>query len=127
MTTVFWRFLVLWGLLALQLSISEADERKSALSENEAVQLLVQKVKADSLYDNWTKIECLNFLVEEATQSHVDIVIREKHGGKCPGDPNTAPEVDRFRVLCSTKKVLWWDFATGDYSPYEKGKAWRKK
>jgi len=106
---------------------SGADETNKVLSENEAFDLLMQKVQSDSLYSSWIKIDCLRFFREESTKTYFDIAIREKHEGDCPGDPNTQPVVDRFRVMRSTKKILWQDFLSGDYVAYERVKAWRKK
>lgn len=105
--------------LSLQPAVANAEAQKKTLSETDALEFLVQKVKSDSLYSAWTKIECLSFFVEETTESHFDIAVREKHGAKCPGDPNTAPIVDRFRVLRATKKILWHNITEDEYGNYD--------
>lgn len=104
-----------------------AQEESRLLAEKEAVDLLVGKVKGDALYDYWTTPDCLDFVIEETTDSHVDIAIRENHEGGCPGDPDTAPVVDRFRVVRATKEVLWYEFPEDEYVAYERGRAWRNK
>jgi len=39
-------------------------------------------------------MDCLSF----STEDDGDIAIREDHDGACPGDPDIAPVIDRFRV-----------------------------
>ncbi len=72
---------------------------ENQLTEEQALDVLVAQIQKDKLYDSWTTLSCLNFLPEENTKEYFDIGIYEKHGGKCPGDPNTSPVVDRFRVV----------------------------
>lgn len=61
----------------------------------------------------------LSFFTEERTKEYFAFEIHEKHGGKCPGDPNTAPIVDRFRVNRSTKIIQWYDPAEDEFVPYK--------
>jgi hypothetical protein len=48
---------------------------------------------AEQVYPGGT--ECLSFSAEDDG----DIAIRENHVGDCPGDPDVAPVIDRFRVI----------------------------
>jgi hypothetical protein len=105
----------LFLLVVLPCSTVLADNR---LTEQQALDVLMAKVHKDKLYDSWTTISCLSFLVEEKTKDYIDIAIREKHEGKCEGDPNTAPIVDRFRVHRLTKRIQWYEPAEGNYNPY---------
>lgn len=59
--------------------------------------------------------ECLSFYEEgpAAGESEMDLTVREKHGGKCGGDPSTAPAVAHLRVKAG--KVLIMDIVSGDY------------
>lgn len=89
-----------------------------SLSEAQALDLLVATIKKDKLYDSWTTLSCLQFFTEERTKDYFDFVIHEKHEGKCPGDPNTWPVVDRFRVHRSDKKIQWHEPIEGELLPY---------
>jgi hypothetical protein len=91
---------------------------ENRLSEKQALDIVSARVQQDKLYDSWTTASCLSFLVEEKTKVYIDIAIREKHGGQCPGDPDTSPIVDRFRVHRMTKRVKWYKPAEGEFQPY---------
>jgi len=105
----------LFLLVVLPCSTVLADNR---LTEQQALDVVMAKVQKDKLYDSWTTISCLSFLVEEKTKVYINIAIREKHDGKCEGDPNTSPIVDRFRVHRMTKRIQWYEPAEGEYHPY---------
>ena len=89
------------------------------LTERQALDILVAQIQKDKLYDSWTTLSCLLFLTEEKTKDHFDFGIHEKHGGKCPGDPNTSPIVDRFRVDRLTRKIQWYEPTEGEFLPYK--------
>ncbi len=95
-----------------------AKDKEAPLSEMQALDMVIQKIKDDALYSAWTKMECLSFLTEEVSDSSIDIAIRENHKVNCPGDPVTAPIVDRFRVLRLTKKLLWYNVIDDAYIDY---------
>jgi len=88
------------------------------LTEQQALDILVSQIQKDKLYDSWTTLSCLSFYTEEKTKDYFDFAIHEKHGGKCPGDPNTWPIVDRFRVNRLTKKIEWYN-TEGEILPYK--------
>lgn len=92
---------------------------ENQLTEQQALDILVGHIQKDKLYDSWTTLSCLYFLPEENTKEYFDIGIYEKHGGKCPGDPNTSPVVDRFRVDRSSSKIQWYEPTEGEYLPYK--------
>lgn len=97
------------------------------LTETQALDILVSQVKKDQLYDRWTAgPSCLLFFIEGNTKSYFDFAIREKHGNGCPGDPTTAPIVDRFRINRSTKKIQWYD-SEGELLPYNAVLGFREK
>ena len=52
----------------------------------------------DALKAKGKKVECLSFLEEVATKTHVEIEVRENHTPPCAGDPNVTPVLGRFRV-----------------------------
>ena len=113
------RLLILVAFISiLALFPSSNTFAENRLTEQQALDVLMAKVQKDKLYDSWTTISCLSFLVEEKTKVYIDIAIREKHEGKCEGDPNTSPIVDRFRVHRMTKRIQWYEPAEGDFQPY---------
>ena len=71
------------------------------------VTILMRKVRRSGIYKNRIKLDCIGYVSEKITTSYSEYAVREIHGGKCPGDPNTGPVVDRFRVMHKSKKVLW--------------------
>ncbi len=95
---------IVLALLLLLVSHAIAGGR---LTEEQALNVLVSQIKKDKLYDSWTTLSCLSFMTEERTKDYFDFAIHEKHGGKCPGDPDTYPTVDRFRVNRVTGKIQW--------------------
>ncbi len=92
---------------------------QNQMTEQEALNTLITQIQKDKLYDSWTTFSCLQFFTEEKTNNHFAFGIHEKHGGACPGDPNTSPIVDRFSVNRLTKKVQWYEPTEGEYLPYK--------
>lgn len=96
--------IILFVLFLLIMSVCQTIAQ-SSLSENEALKILNTKIGKDNLYSKWTRMECLSFFPEDGNNGYFDFAIIEKHGGKCSGDPNTAPIVDRFRISRTTKEI----------------------
>ena len=108
---------ILFLLLLILFSHSNAFA-ENELTEEQALGIMVAQIQKDKLYDSWTTISCLSFYTEKKTKDYLDFVIHEKHGEKCPGDPNTSPIVDRFRVNRFTKKIQWYEPTEGEWHPY---------
>jgi hypothetical protein len=88
----------------------------------QALSVLGDRIRQDDLYQGRFAFECLSFSLEGQSDSGYDISIREKHGGTCPGDPNTAPLVDQFRVT-PDGNILWLQpDGSGTYLPYDLAK-----
>jgi len=104
--------------LLMALFVAFPANAKNPLDEEHALDVLVSRIQADKLYDSWTSLSCLSFFTEEKTKKFFDFAIHEKHGGKCPGDPNTSPVVDRFRVNRLTHKIEWYEPIEGELKPY---------
>ena len=88
------------------------------LTEQQALSILAELIKKDKLYNKRFSLECLIFATEEKTKENIDVAIHEKHDGKCPGDPNTSPVVDRFRIDRTTKEIEWFDVLNAEFVPY---------
>ncbi len=71
---------------------------KDSMSEDAAA-LRLQAYLAKTLPARGLSLNCIALLFEESTAQFFQIAVREKHGGTCPGDPDTAPIVDRYRIL----------------------------
>ncbi len=83
----------------------------------EAIEKIVKITQSDHLY-SWINNQCLSFIVKERTESYFSIAIRENHNAECPGDPATAPIVDRFRIFRITEQILWWNVVSNQYESY---------
>ena len=105
-------------LLFVSVVYAEADSG-TPLSEARALHLLEARIQQDGLYRDWTTMECLTFAVEGRDRGHFDFAIREEHGGSCPGDPATAPVVDRFRLDRRSHRIQWYDAVDDEWMPYK--------
>jgi hypothetical protein len=97
-----------------------------AFDENRAMDLLQARLAADRAYPD---LQCLRYAVEDAGDADaapsaapaaiemIEIAVREKHGDGCPGDPQTEPVRDRFRVERSGA-IRWYDVVDGDFVDY---------
>jgi hypothetical protein len=101
--------------MVLAASASQGD---AAETIEQAVELVASK--AVPVYRSWTKPECLSFMAEGEIREDFDIAIRERHTGKCGGDPQTSPVVDRFRVPRGSGTILWYDPVNGEYVAFER-------
>ena len=100
-----------------------AESTNPLLAEVDILNVLVQRLQADRVYENFTKPACLTYKAESRADDHTDFVVREKHSGtECPGDPAVAPVIDRFRIMTEGKKILWYDAVAGDYEAYDPDK-----
>jgi len=92
---------------------------EAPLTEDQALNILVSKIKKDKPYDSWTTLSCLSFRIEGETKDYIEIGIHEKHGGNCLGDPDTYPTVDNFRIHRLTKKIQWLEPTEDQWLPYK--------
>lgn len=104
-----------------------------------AMDVLQARLAADHAYPD---LPCLGYAVEDASEDQaatdagaiasatsvsapaaIEIAVREKHGDGCPGDPQTEPVRDRFRVERSGA-IRWYDVVDGDFVDYAQ---WRQQ
>ncbi|WP_022974505.1 hypothetical protein, partial [Xanthomonas maliensis] len=81
-----------------------------------ALSLLETRVRGDRLYPD----DCIRIVSESDAQTpsqSFDFAVRERHGDGCPGDPQTSPVRDRFRVQADGH-VLWYDVVNADFVDY---------
>lgn len=106
----------------------------AAFDETRALDMLETRLAADHVYAD---AQCLQYDAETdaepvaddaaasppattgaaAAPAAIEFAVREKHGDGCPGDPQTAPVRDRYRVERSGA-ILWYDVAEGDFVGY---------
>ena len=104
--------------IAKQTETAVATKSAAVTSENDAIYLVRQKIKTDKLYE-WNKYdECFAYIIEATTQVNYDVGVHENHQGRCGGDPNTFPIIDRFRVERATGNLMWYKFIDGEYVDY---------
>ncbi|CAE1134220.1 hypothetical protein [Xanthomonas euroxanthea] len=81
-----------------------------------ALHVLETRLQADHFYPD----NCISIVEEddaEAAADAFDFAVRERHGNECPGDPQTNPVRDRFRVQADGT-VLWYDVVNADFVDY---------
>ena len=98
------------------------DEKRMAatvaapLDEAAATNRLLQQLKRSAPYR--VHGDCLSLLVEESEPAFFGIAVHEKHGDGCPGDPATAPVLDRFRVDVATGAMRRYDVVEDRYAEW---------
>jgi hypothetical protein len=88
------------------------------LSERQALDILIGQIKKDKLYDGRSTISCLLFITEEITENYFTFAVHEKHGGECPGAPDTSPKIDSFRIDRINNEIQWYDVLEDGFVPY---------
>jgi hypothetical protein len=53
------------------------------------------------------ELTCSSLVLEEATKTVATVTIRERHGGKCGGAPETAPRRFTIEIDLKTGAALW--------------------
>ena len=113
--------LPLIGLIVLAPAASACGSKlQPQLCEDEAIRDLTNRVLADNLYPWVRQADCLNFIVEFATQTTFLITVRERHDPQCSGDATTATVIDQFQVVRRSREVSRYDAATDTFVPYTK-------
>ncbi|PPU01266.1 hypothetical protein [Xanthomonas arboricola] len=81
-----------------------------------ALDVLETRLQNDHFYPD----TCISIIAEddaEPAADAFDFAVRERHGNDCPGDPQTSPIRDRFRVQADGT-LLWYDVVNADYVDY---------
>jgi len=100
------------------LIIHAGSKSHGPLSEDAAVNLLLQTLKRDHVYDRRISLDCVSFGTVEATRIYFEFVMREDHNAKCRGDPETNPVIDRYRVHRASGKIELYDLAADNWQAY---------
>jgi hypothetical protein len=82
------------------------------LSEDQSIDLVA---KAMHQLSPKQPLGCLAFQTEESSRRQFEIAVREKHGGRCRGDPEIMPVIERFRVFRSPVRLWRWDPVNDSY------------
>ncbi|MCS3809391.1 hypothetical protein [Xanthomonas sp. 4461] len=81
-----------------------------------ALQLLETRLQTDKVYPD----NCISIMAEQddpPTPDAFEFAVRERHGDGCPGDPQTSPVRDRFRVQADGT-LFWYDVVNADFVDY---------
>ncbi len=81
-----------------------------------ALRVLEARLQSDQFYPD----NCISILSEQGdapTPDAFEFAVHERHGNDCPGDPQTSPVRDRFRVQADGT-VLWYDVVNADFVDY---------
>ena len=102
--------------------VVRASPRSHSLNEDAALALLERTLKHDRVYANRISLDCVSYGTEEMTTAYFQFVLRENHGAKCGGDPETSPVVDRYRVYRGSGKIEWLERIEDKWQPYAPAK-----
>ena len=93
-------------------------------SYEEALDFLIDKLSEDGIYESSFPegvsfgLAYMDNMPEDVYRDYYDIAIREVHRPGGPGDPNTAPIVDRFRIY-DRGEIIWFAPVIGMFVPYD--------
>ena len=110
--------LVALCLIGLVLLPAQAADRSKHLSEDAALNLLLQKLKHDHVYDKRISLDCVTSSTDEITRTYYEFALHEKHNAKCGGDPETNPVVDRYRVRRASGEIELYDAINDRWNSY---------
>lgn len=103
-------------------TLTQPGPPKSKVALNEAEQqanldYALQKLAQRGLYGNAESRRCLQFFYDADDQQAIELSVRELHdeARDCPGDPNTAPIVARYRVARQSDEIAIYQVIEGDY------------
>ena len=105
------RFLLLatLSLLAVACGIAQAGQASGGPVGGSQVQPDVTRRLTDAIARNGLAglpADCLVFVPAGETTAFLDLEVRERHGGACPGDPATAPRLFMLRYDKASGIVL---------------------
>lgn len=99
----------------LSASRDEAHEARMHDAER-ALQRLAARLQRDKVYADACNAFVLEGDADDGSRSF-DIAVRERHGDGCPGDPQSSPVRDRFRIA-RDGAIRWYDPIEGDFVDY---------
>ncbi|MFO3704491.1 hypothetical protein ACI6Q5_05775 [Xanthomonas codiaei] len=85
-------------------------------AEARALHVLEAQLQRDHAYPD----NCISILTEAGdapAAGTFEFAVHERHGNGCPGDPQTSPVRDRFRVQADGT-VQWYDVVNADFVDY---------
>ncbi len=89
----------------------------AATPEDRALDALARRLRSDGVYPDG----CVAFVAEtpdpDAGEGAFEFAARERHGNGCPGDPQTSPVRDRYRVA-RDGTLSWYDVVNDEYVDY---------
>ena len=103
-------------------AVVRSSPRSHPLNEDAALALLERILKHDRVYANRISLDCVSYGTEETTTAYFQFVLRENHGTKCGGDPETSPVVDRYRVFRRSGKIGSWEPTDDTWHRYNPAK-----
>lgn len=112
--------LIALALLLPMIAHGGSNKSYHGMTEDAALNLLVRTIQHDNIYAKRISLDCVTYVTEETTRTYFEFAMREKHGGKCKGDPDLSPIVDRYRVNRASGKIELYDAPNDrwqDYAP----------
>jgi hypothetical protein len=96
---------------------------ETCVNLQEAIGLLVERLEADGAFPPPFPelvsfgLEPMDGFQEDAWRGYYDIALREVHPVCSPGDPTTAPVIERFRVYARAGEIIWFSMPEGRWAP----------
>lgn len=89
-------------------------EEKKSLSESEAVSILKKAIEDKQVYERYPEDfvkNCFRYSVTKKDETYIYVSLYEKHQGEtCPGDPNSEPKINDFRIHKENQKIELYNF-----------------
>jgi hypothetical protein len=91
-----------------------ATAKPNPVTEAQALTLLSTRIEKDAVYAPMP-LACMSLVVEGRSPASFEIAVREKHGGRCGGDPAMAPVLDRFKIDRASGAIGVYDVLEADW------------
>lgn len=100
--------LVVYRLYLLNGNNTNSIKVFSPFSKEKTFVLIKEKLQKDPKNRDWISIQknCINHFFNKEISSYLEIELREKHGGNCPGDPHTMPLIGMYRIYKDDFRIL---------------------
>ena len=109
---------IIIAIAAVTVVTAQGGSTKHPLNEGAALNLLLETLKRDHVYDKRISLDCVTFSTDETTRIYFEFSLHENHTAKCGGDADTSPVVDRYRVNRGSGKIELYDAADAQWRPY---------
>jgi hypothetical protein len=76
-------------------------------AEEDAIMQKAFRIITEHRLLSLAELACSSLVLEEVTKSVATVIVRERHGGKCAGAPETAPRQFTMEIDLKTGAARW--------------------